>query len=67
MLILVFQVTNRVGAVSKEWRWAMIDPHSLAVIIPVDQNPKNVSRERFVSLLEYCEEELGMLTAVLLL
>ncbi|RCN52197.1 ornithine decarboxylase antizyme, partial [Ancylostoma caninum] len=53
-------VTNRVGAVSKEWRWAMVDPHSLAVIIPVDQNPKNVSRERFVSLLEYCEEELGL-------
>ncbi|VDM72353.1 unnamed protein product [Strongylus vulgaris] len=54
-----FQVTNRVGAVSKEWRWAMVDPKSLAVIIPVDQNPRDVSRERFVSLLEYCEEELG--------
>ncbi|KIH62227.1 ornithine decarboxylase antizyme [Ancylostoma duodenale] len=38
----------------------MVDPHTLAVIIPVDQNPKNVSRERFVSLLEYCEEELGL-------
>ncbi|ETN86110.1 ornithine decarboxylase antizyme, partial [Necator americanus] len=53
-------VTNRVGAVSKEWRWAMVDAKSLAVIIPVDQNPRDVSRERFVSLLEYCEEELGL-------
>ncbi|KAK5966495.1 Ornithine decarboxylase antizyme [Trichostrongylus colubriformis] len=53
-------VTHRVGAVAKEWRWAMLDPKSLALIIPVDQNPKTISRERFVSLLEYCEEELGV-------
>ncbi|KAK6031924.1 ornithine decarboxylase antizyme [Ostertagia ostertagi] len=38
----------------------MVDPKSLALIIPVDQNPKIISRERFVSLLEYCEEELGV-------
>ncbi|VDK64838.1 unnamed protein product [Cylicostephanus goldi] len=38
----------------------MVDPNSLAVIIPVDQDPRDVSRERFVSLLEYCEEELGL-------
>ncbi|KHJ91032.1 ornithine decarboxylase antizyme [Oesophagostomum dentatum] len=38
----------------------MVDPKSLAVIIPVDQDPRDVSRERFVTLLEYCEEELGL-------
>ncbi|KJH41587.1 hypothetical protein DICVIV_12446, partial [Dictyocaulus viviparus] len=52
-------VTSRVRAVAREWRWAMVDPKSFAVIIPVDQDPKSISRERFVSLLEYCEEELG--------
>ncbi|WKX88807.1 hypothetical protein Q1695_008438 [Nippostrongylus brasiliensis] len=53
-------VTHRVGAVAKEWRWALVDMKTLAIIIPVDQNPKTISRERFVSLLEYCEEELGI-------
>lgn len=57
--MVCLKVTYRVGAVAKEWRWAMVDSKTLAVIIPVDQNPKNISRERFVSLLEYCEEELG--------
>ncbi|VDM62993.1 unnamed protein product [Angiostrongylus costaricensis] len=38
----------------------MVDSKSFAVIIPVEQDPKSISRERFVSLLEYCEEELGV-------
>ncbi|VDO21853.1 unnamed protein product, partial [Haemonchus placei] len=58
--VLNFKVTHRVGVVAKEWRWVMVDPKTLALIIPIDQNPKSISRERFVSLLEYCEEELGV-------
>ncbi|CAI4222405.1 unnamed protein product [Auanema sp. JU1783] len=53
-------VSTRVAAVSKEWSWGMADEKSLALIIPSTQDPLAVSKQKFVALLEYSEEELGL-------
>lgn len=46
--------------VSSQWKWSAVDSESLGLIIPHDQDPRKVSKEKFVSLLEYCEDSLKL-------
>lgn len=52
-------MSSRVAAVSNVWQWGMADGKSLAIVIPSSQDPLAISKQKFVSLLEFCEEELG--------
>ena len=53
-------VNEKVSAVSENWRWGMLDEKTLMLLVPQDQDPLAVSKEKFVSLLEYCEEDLDL-------
>ena len=44
--------------VSSEWVYGPLDGESLGLLIPKDQNSHTVSKEMFVRLLEFCEDDL---------
>lgn len=44
--------------VSSDWVYGPLDGESLGLLIPKDQNIRTVSKELFVRLLEFCEDDL---------
>ncbi|CAJ0575530.1 unnamed protein product, partial [Mesorhabditis spiculigera] len=50
------ELAQKVAAVSPDWKWAPLDESTLAILVPSDQDPRMVSKEYFVSMLEYCED-----------
>lgn len=47
-----------VSEVSSEWCFHLVDCDTLALFLPFDQSTWHLSKEAFVSLLEYCEDNL---------
>ncbi|VDO53536.1 unnamed protein product [Onchocerca flexuosa] len=44
--------------VSSEWCCHLVDGNTLAIFLPFDQSTWNLSKGAFVSLLEFCEDNL---------
>ena len=70
----IFQVLRRVKAVSEKWLCGLLDDKTLGIVIPPNQvceifpqekipnflqESRGISKEKFVNLLEFAEEELG--------
>jgi len=51
---------RRVKAVSERWLCGLLDDKTLGIVIPPDQESRGISKEKFVNLLEFAEEELGV-------
>ncbi|KAM3721438.1 Ornithine decarboxylase antizyme [Dirofilaria immitis] len=47
-----------VNEVSSDWCCHLVDGSTLAIFLPFDQNTWNLSKGAFVSLLEFCEDNL---------
>ncbi|PAV78805.1 hypothetical protein WR25_00498 [Diploscapter pachys] len=54
------EVLRRVKAVSEKWLCGLLDDKTLGIVIPPNQESRGISKEKFVNLLEFAEEELGV-------
>ncbi|CAD5205704.1 unnamed protein product [Bursaphelenchus okinawaensis] len=52
-------LSGLVKQVSEEWCAHIPEKKTLALFLPHNQHSSKLSREHFVNLLEYCEDELG--------
>ncbi|VDM95441.1 unnamed protein product [Thelazia callipaeda] len=56
-----------VNDVSSDWCCHLVDDTTLAIFLPFDQSTWNMSKVAFVSLLEFCEENLPVQRVMLCL
>ncbi|MFH4976382.1 hypothetical protein AB6A40_003091 [Gnathostoma spinigerum] len=47
-----------VKGVSPDWCWHIAETQTLALFLPLNRSVSQLSKEAFVSLLEYCEDQL---------
>lgn len=54
----IHSLENFVNDVSSDWCCHLVEDSTLAIFLPLDQSTSNLSKDAFVSLLEFCENNL---------